>query len=110
MFALQIALERRTCALTPIVKVVSVPSILSSAKYGLDCNFISDLEGSYTKTSFQVYLIQYEYMGHKYILNHYYTLRHDQKRSYIMSQGDGFNKKPFPVNVAGCQGYIRHMQ
>lgn len=104
MFALQIALERRTCALTPIVKVVSVPSILSRqsgnrAKYGLDCNFISDLEGSYTKTSFQVYLIQYEYMGHKYILNHYYTLRHDQKRSYIMSQGDGFNKKPFPVNV-----------
>lgn len=38
-------------------------------------------------------------MKQKYILNHYYTLRHDQKRSYIMSQGDGFNKKPLAVNV-----------
>lgn len=38
-------------------------------------------------------------MAQKYILNHYYTLRHDQKRSYIMSQGDGFNEKPMPVNI-----------
>lgn len=38
-------------------------------------------------------------MEHKYILNHYYKLRHDQKRSYIMSQGDGFNTKPLPVNT-----------
>lgn len=26
-------------------------------------------------------------------------LRHDQKRSYIMSRGDGFNEKPLAVNV-----------
>lgn len=89
----------------PIVEVVLVPSVLTKqsnrihAEYGLDCNFTFNLERSCIKTSFQVYFIQYGYMERKYILNHYYTLRHDQKRSYIMSQGDGFNKKPFSVNV-----------
>lgn len=34
----------------------------------------------------------------KYILNHYYTLRHDRCRSYIMSQSDYHLKKPINVN------------
>lgn len=34
----------------------------------------------------------------KYILNHYYILRHDEKRSYIMSPGDYHIKKPINVN------------
>lgn len=38
-------------------------------------------------------------MTGKYILNHYYLLRHDEKRSFIMSRGDGFNQKPIPVNT-----------
>lgn len=38
-------------------------------------------------------------MEQRYILNHYYTLRHDKKRSYIISPSDNFNVKPMPVNV-----------
>jgi len=35
----------------------------------------------------------------KYILNHYYTLRHDKKRSYIISPSDNSYEKPIPVNA-----------
>ena len=37
-------------------------------------------------------------MAQKYILNHYYILRHDQKRSYIISSGDVSYEKNIYVN------------